>query len=189
MKPTKKKKKRRAGEMNSNRKMEHREHRVFIVVMMVMMLAILSIFAKAQENGKEKEKGSGNGKESVGKGVATGTFTPTPEQLKDLRIAQLEVNTANEEYQLKVDRLMANQPETMMVTVKAQAMGTVCQKVIEANKWPAYVRCDPTVVPVKFCNPTGPNNTCPVEEGEGKKEGKASPGKGMGMGTDSTPKK
>lgn len=76
-------------------------------------------------------------------------YTPTPEQAKDLKIAQLAAQLAQVQYGARAQTL----PEFAEFQKSMTALSMECAKVKDANKWPKEVQCDMQTVPIKFVTP------------------------------------
>jgi hypothetical protein len=73
-------------------------------------------------------------------------FTPTVEQSKDLRIAQLEAINAQQSWNAAAMKL----PEYGAFNQAVNMLGLLCQKIKAENKWPGDVGCDINSNPVTF---------------------------------------
>jgi hypothetical protein len=73
-------------------------------------------------------------------------YTPTSEQLKDLRIAQLEAVNIQQVYANRAQQL----PEYQQFQQAMIGLKQACAKVREANHWPVDVDCDPNTNPMTF---------------------------------------
>jgi hypothetical protein len=73
-------------------------------------------------------------------------YQPTPEQAKDLRIAQLEAITAQQAWSSAAMKL----PEYQAYDRAVNNIGAVCQKIKLDNKWPSDVACDINRNPIVF---------------------------------------
>lgn len=80
----------------------------------------------------------------------TGHYQPTPEQAKDLRIAQLEAVTAQQTYAIKAQQVAQQLPEYQQFQTAMGRLVAECNKVKADNKWPVQVECDVNSNPVKF---------------------------------------
>jgi hypothetical protein len=76
-------------------------------------------------------------------------YQPTPEQSKDLRIAQLEAITAQQAWNTAAMKLAEYQAFDRAVN----NIGAVCQRIKVENKWPADVACDINRNPIVFGKP------------------------------------
>jgi hypothetical protein len=73
-------------------------------------------------------------------------YQPTPEQSKDLRIAQLEAITAQQTWSAAAMKL----PEYQAFNAAVNRIGETCLRIRQENKWPTDVQCDINQNPIVF---------------------------------------
>jgi hypothetical protein len=80
------------------------------------------------------------------------TLVATPEEDKDLKIAQLSAQLAQSAFSQKSQTL----PEFNQFQQSLAQLNNECTLVIAKHKWPAGTVCDVQMVPIKFCTvPSG----------------------------------
>lgn len=75
-------------------------------------------------------------------------FTPTAEEDKDLKIAQLSAQLAQSAFSQKSQTL----PEFTQFQQSLASLNAECTRIIVAHKWPTGTVCDVQQVPIRFCS-------------------------------------
>lgn len=131
--------------------------RTLIALMIVCVIAILAGKAHGQQSSSAKPTPTEAptakpvpapvpAPASASSKPAKPEFTPTLEQSKDLRIAQLEAINAQQSWNAAAMKL----PEYGAFNQAVNMLGLLCQKIKAENKWPGDVGCDINSNPVTF---------------------------------------